>query len=122
MELRKQINRQRVKHIISSYQLNGDETIAFDEVLERLLQTYPSALIELALVETLVDHWLNVPLLRGSAFLERVHTLLQRWEGQAIVSAIAPEQFQQITGLDPTPIFGISGMPSSSPPTRSLGT
>ncbi|PSB23759.1 hypothetical protein [Stenomitos frigidus] len=126
MEIGVQLSWQRVKHIVSSYQLNGNDAEAFDQDLHLLLDHYPTPLIELALVQTLVDGWLQVPLLRGCAFLAKAYELLKQWEEQAFlqgdpavrafISTIAPEQFQQITGLDPTPIFGsatVSTAPSS---------
>jgi hypothetical protein len=116
MELGVQLKWQRVKHIVSSYQLGGNDTEAFEHDLHLLFAHYPPPLIELALVETLVDGWLQVPLLRGCAFLTKAHALLKQWEEQALlqsdslmrqrVSTISPDQFQQITGLDPAPIFG----------------
>lgn len=127
MEIGAQLKRQRIKHIVSSYQLDGDETEAFDRALELLLNHYPLPLIELALVETLVDGWLHVPLLRGCKFLDKAHEQLQAWENQTLqpdlvapscISSISPEQFQQITGLDPSPIYGIS-QPASPPPIHS---
>lgn len=117
MEIGVQLKRQRIKHIVSSYQLDGNESDPFDRALERLLDHYPLPLIELALVETLVNSWLQVPLLRGCKFLEQAQEQLQAWEQQMLhpdsatrqyVSAILPEQFQQITGLDPAPIFGFN--------------
>jgi hypothetical protein len=105
MELQEQVNRQRVQHIVSSYRLAGSEAEEFNCFLEELLQIYPTGLLELALTETLVDHWLNVPLLRGIAFLSQVHQRLQLWETQAIATTLTPDQFQQITGLDPRPAF-----------------
>jgi len=127
MEIGAQLKRQRIKHIVSSYQLDGDETEAFDRALELLLNHYPLPLIELALVETLVDGWLQVPLLRGCKFLDKAHEQLQAWESQILqpdsitapcTSTISPEQFQQITGLDPAPIYGAS-QPASPPPIHS---
>jgi hypothetical protein len=127
MEIGAQLKRQRIKHIVSSYQLDGDETEAFDRALERLLNHYPLPLIELALVETLVDRWLHVPLLRGCKFLDKAHEQLQAWENQILqsdsvappcTSTISPEQFHQITGLDPAPIYGAS-QPVSPPPIHS---
>ncbi|QZZ19876.1 hypothetical protein J5X98_21600 [Leptothermofonsia sichuanensis E412] len=120
MELGEQLSRQRVKHIVSSYQLEGNEAETFNSSLEDLLRAYSAPLIELALVEVLVDSWLQVPMAKGCRFLTKVQEHLKAWEGQEIVSAIAPEQFQQITGLDPTPIFGPTGMPASQPPIRPL--
>lgn len=111
MEIWEKLSRQRVKHIVSSYQLDGDEVNPFDSYLEELLQIYPCPLIELALVETLIDHWLSVPLVRGITFLTQTHNTLKAWESQPIVSTITPEQFQQIAGLDPTPIFGSAELP-----------
>ena len=127
MEIAAQLRRQRIKHIVSSYQLDGDETEAFDRALELLLNHYPLPLIELALVETLVDSWLQIPLLRGCNFLDKAHEQLQAWESQILqpdsitapcTSTISPEQFQQITGLDPAPIYGAS-QTASPPPIHS---
>ncbi|HEY9699827.1 MAG TPA: hypothetical protein V6D10_21390 [Trichocoleus sp.] len=115
MELWEQISKQRVKHIVSSYQLGGSETGSFDAYLEELLNCYPRPLIELALIETLIDQWLSVPLMRGIAFLTQTHHKLRDWESKPIVSTITPEQFQQIAGLDPTPIFGSSEYPPTCP-------
>lgn len=108
MELEEQLKRQRVKHIVSSYQLDGDDKEAFHRYLETLFITYPPPLIELALVETLVNHWLKVPMTKGCAFLAQAHEQLVDWSDCTIATTIAPEQFQQITGLDPSPIFGAS--------------
>lgn len=111
MGIAEQLNRQRVRHIIDSYQLNGDDSEEFFNALELLLPTYPTILIELALVETLIEHWLSVPLVKGLKFLEVAQRKLNTWttesENQVMIS-LTPEQFQQITGLDPTPIFGVT--------------
>lgn len=115
MEIREQLNRQRVKHIISSYQLSGSEAHGFNLYLEELMQRYPQPLLELALVETLIDQWLSVPLLRGVEFLAQTHGKLKTWEACPIVSTITPAQFQQLVGLDPTPIFGSAELPPVSP-------
>lgn len=120
MEIREQVNRQRVKHIVSSYHLGGDETNRFDLYLDELLQVYPRPLIELALIETLIDHWLAMPLVRGIEFLGRTHDKLKLWENQPIVSTITPEQFEQIAGLDPTPVFGSTELPPACPIVRPL--
>ncbi len=118
MEIWQQLSRQRVKHIVSSYQLAGDEVNQFESYLEDLLNRYPCPLIELALVETLIDNWLSVPLTRGIAFLTQAHDKLKLWDTQPIVSTITPEQFQQIAGLDPTPIFGSAEVPPACPIVR----
>lgn len=121
MEIGEQLRLQRVKHIVSSYQLSGTDDSSFHETLAILLEQYPPPLVELALVETLVNCWWQVPMPRGCSFLTRVHEQLAVWQSQPIISTIAPEHFQQITGLDPTPIFGSSGLPPASPQTPSLG-
>jgi hypothetical protein len=115
MDIQEQISRQRVKHIVSSYQLAGNETSQVEAYLDDLLQVYPPPLIELALVETLVDHWANVPLVKGVEFLTQAHDKLKVWESQSIVSTLTPEQFNQITGLDPSPVFGSTELPPTRP-------
>jgi hypothetical protein len=115
MEIREQLSRQRVKHIVSSYELGGDEATRFDTYLEDLLQVYPCPLIELALVETLVDGWSAIPLVRGIKFLTLTHDKLKLWENQPIVSTVTPAQFRQIAGLDPAPVFGSAELPPPSP-------
>jgi len=129
MELGVQLNWQRIKHIVSSYQLDGNDREAFERDLHLLFAHYPSPLIELALVETLVDAWLQVPLLRGCKFLAKAYELLKHWEKQAFLqgdsltrqcaTTISPDQFQQITGLDPAPIFG--ALPTSQSSKTLLG-
>ena len=115
MELREQVNQQRVKHIISSYHLAGNHPVEMDGYLEELFQTYATPLIELALVETLVDHWLQLSTVRGIEFFRQAHAKLKDWEAHPIVSTITPDQFQQITGLDPSPIFGSAEVPPPRP-------
>lgn len=106
MELQEQLKRQRVKHILSSYRLAGDEENRVNSSLEALLAVYPSPLIELALVETLVENWLCLASLRGTPFLTKTYDRLRHWEQHPIATTITPAQFQQITGLDATPVFG----------------
>lgn len=118
MEIWQQLSRQRVKHIVSSYQLGGSETNPFDAYLEELLEIYSCPLIELALIETLIDNWLSIPLVRGIEFLTQAHNKLKAWETQPIISTITPDQFQQISGLDPTPIFGSAEVPPACPIVR----
>lgn len=115
MKIQERLSQERVKHIVSSYRLDGSETNGFSTYLSELLQAYPPPLIELALVETLVDHWSTVPLVRGVEFLTQSHDRLKNWESQPIVSTISSGQFQQITGLDPTPVFGSTERPPSRP-------
>lgn len=115
MELQERLARERVKHIIHSYRLAGEEPEAVEACLETLFQRYPMPLVELAIAETLVDGWLNVPLVRGMEFFKQAQSRLQNWESQPIVSTLTPEQFQQITGLDPSPVFGSAEKPPSRP-------
>lgn len=116
MDLQQELKQQRVKHIISSYELDGEAGEAFQTYLSELLQLYPASLIELALTETLVDGWAAVPMVRGTEFLKRAYAKLKQWETQPIVSTVTPEQFQHVTGLDPTPVFGSAEVP----PPRSI--
>jgi hypothetical protein len=113
MEIWEEISRQRVKYIVDSYQLDGDDDEDFYEYLEDLLQAYAPPQIELALVEILIQSWRITPLVRGVTFLERSHTLLKSWESKAIAPNLSPVHFRLITGLDPTPIFGNAVMPQS---------
>lgn len=106
MEIWEEISRQRVKYIVDSYQLAGDDDEYFDDYLEELLQAYAPPQIELALVEILTESWQHFPLMRGVAFLERSHNLLKSWENKAIAPSISAAHFRLITGLDPTPIYG----------------
>jgi hypothetical protein len=95
---------QRICHIVTSYELSGDDPAPFEAYLESLLQAFPEPLIELAIVETLVQQWLRVPLLRGIEFLQTAHQVLQGWD-QVVESRLTPGHFEMITGLDPAPIF-----------------
>ncbi|WP_448572210.1 hypothetical protein [Trichothermofontia sp.] len=106
MELHEQLKQQRVKHIINSYRLAGDDESRVRSSLEALFAVYPTPLIELALVETLAENWLCLAALRGMPFLTKTYDRLQHWEHHPIATTITPEQFQQITGLDATPVFG----------------
>lgn len=118
MEIWEHTSRQRVKHIVSSYHLDGSEANRFSTYLDELLQNYSLPLIELALTETLIDHWVSIPMVRGLSFLSQAHNKLKAWESQPIVTTITPGQFQQITGLDPSPIFGAPGLSPACPIVR----
>ena len=110
MEIWEEISRQRVKYIVDSYELTGDDDNDFDEYLEDLFQAYASPQIELALVEVLIESWRFMPLTRGVLFLKRSHELLKSWESHPINPHTSPAHFRLITGLDPTPVFGNSIM------------
>jgi hypothetical protein len=107
MELWEKIGRQRVQYIVESYQLYGDEIVDFNDYLTDLLQAYMPPQIELALVETIAQTWSDIPMLRGIPFIKKVHELLRTWEDPAnFKTLVSPDQFFQITNLDPAPVFG----------------
>lgn len=108
MELWEQICRQRIRYIVDCYQLDLTESPEdFTDLLEELWIAYPYSQIELALVETLVASWLQIPPVKGIPFLTEVHRRLQGWENcTQIPTQVTPAQFQQIAGLDPSPVFG----------------
>jgi hypothetical protein len=107
MELWEQVSRQRVHYIIDSYELHGDDTEDFDDYLDELLVAYAPPQIELAIVETIVASWLKLPLVKGMEFLVQAHDRLKSWENtDSSKTALTASQFQQITGLDPMPVFG----------------
>lgn len=109
MELWEQVSRQRVRYIIESYELQGDDSEDFDDYLDELLSAYDPPQIERAIVETIVASWLQLPLTKGMEFIFQTHDRLKSWEAdpnKSPKSALTPSQFKQITGLDPTPVFG----------------
>ncbi|MEO1094048.1 MAG: hypothetical protein AAFX01_04010 [Cyanobacteria bacterium J06638_28] len=94
------LQRQRLDRIVASYALAGEAEDLFSERLQQLLQAYPSALIEWALVEVLAQNWLRYPLPRGLAFITQVEVKLQQWQTSIDASiAITPSQFEHVTGL-----------------------
>lgn len=126
MTLQHKIDQQRLHHIVIAFDLAGEgEELADDlpaseplprriaqgptfmGVLDHLTDRYPQALVELALVETIVDFWAILPLPRGVAFLEPLQERLVRWETGPIDTRLTPEFFQQITQLDPDLVFGV---------------
>jgi len=107
MELWEQVSRQRVHYIIDSYELQGDDIEDFDDYLDELLVAYAPPQIELAIVDTIVASWLKLPLVKGVEFLVEAHDRLKSWENtHNSKTALTASQFQQITGLDPMPVFG----------------
>jgi hypothetical protein len=103
--LRQRVDQQRVKHIIESFHLAGQDGGRFDDRLGQLLGEYPSTWIELAIAEVLVVNWLVVPLPRGLAVLRQVHNLLAQWQQHGLTNLLTEDEFQRITGLDPVPVF-----------------
>lgn len=126
MEIQQCIGQQRVKHIVDSYRLSGNDpesadADAFNAYLEDLLAQYPHGLIELALVETLIKNWLRVPMQKGIPFLTTAHERLKQWqiEPTSIDSPhqqLTPSQFSQITGLDPEMAFSTLLRPTAPAP------
>ena len=150
MDTEDQPNCQRVQHIIDSYHLDGHDKEAFADCLIQLLGMYPQPLIELALTESIVKGWSEIPMPRGMRFIQRVHDRLHCWQPglepgpqlnqplqtspcatsvdaiwdtktdiktiqlsavktEFIDTSLTPEQFAQITGLDPSLVFDESG-------------
>jgi hypothetical protein len=120
MALQQMIDQQRLHHIVTAFDLAGDDRLdgapppgspdnatLFAVVLEQLIDRYPQALVELALVETLVDFWSVLPLPRGTAFLGPLQDRLERWEVGPIDTRLTPLLFQQITQLDPGVVFEV---------------
>jgi hypothetical protein len=103
--IQEKINHHRVFHIITSYQLASDDS-GFRSALDNLLIQHPSALIELAIVDVLVQSWAVVPLVRGLAFLDLVILRLQDWNSGVITSKVTPDLFESITGLTAQVVFG----------------
>ena len=116
MDIQSEVSRQRVKHIVDSYHLQGEEVAACEGYLDELISTFPMSAVELALVETLVQNWLTVPMPRGKSFFEQAETLLKQWKtSEQVETTVSIEQFQQITGLDPAPVFGVELPPHPMP-------
>lgn len=106
MNIQAHIDRHRLQYIVDSYQLQGeDDPDSFWADLADLLDNYPTPIVELAVVETLVTGWLNVPMVRGCEFLRQVQEQLLLWHNYSIVSTLTVTQFQSITGLSPNPIL-----------------
>ena len=80
MDIQERITRQRVHHIVASYQLDGDDGDAFADTLSQLLEMYPQALIELALAESIVEGWSDIPMPKGIPFIQKVQNKLQSWQ------------------------------------------
>ena len=112
MEIQALINRQRVKYIIESYQLAGDDAESFAELLDELFEAYPSARLELALAEVLTESWAKVPMERGLPYLHNVRDRLQMWRIEGVTYRLTSAQFEQITGLDASVTFNELNTPS----------
>lgn len=125
-DIRQRIHHQRIRHIVDSYLLAGDQASPFDTYLSELMGEYASGLIELALVETLAKSWLTIPMQRGVPFLSSAHERLKQWQQEAasestsnfLFSSLSPSQFSQITGLEPSIAFSalisLAALPTQS--------
>lgn len=110
MEIQQRISQQRIRHIVDSYRLIGtdnSEADSFDAYINDLLHKYPQGLIELALVETLVQSWLSIPMEKGVAFLIAAHSCIKQWQSASTAITLTPSQFSQITGLDAQLTFSL---------------
>ena len=116
MDIQKRITRQRVNHIIDSYQLDGNDGDAFTNFLDKLLEMYPQPLIELALTEAIVKGWSEVPMQKGMPFIKGVHKQLRCWKPDPEPSAQVPGGFTppsskslgatslDVSAINPSPI------------------
>ncbi|NDJ15698.1 hypothetical protein [Myxacorys almedinensis] len=105
MTLANHLKRQRVKHIVSSYQLDGSDVELCNHTINAWLECYPAAWIELAIADTIAHHWATLPLPRGTALFTKIHERLQQWDATGIASVLSPDEFQHITGLNPNSVF-----------------
>jgi hypothetical protein len=97
-------DRRRPWHIVDSYRLFGEEGDDCRPLLEAWLGATVPALVELALVETLVAAWRTVPMPRGRVFVRQAQGWLEDWLAGRRVISIQPGQFRMVTGLDPGPV------------------
>ncbi len=98
MDIQERITRQRVKHIVDSYQLDGEDVDAFADYLTKLLETYPQSLIEIALTEGIVKGWSEIPMQKGMPFIQAVHERLRSWQYEPESSS----QLPSVCNLPPT--------------------
>jgi hypothetical protein len=105
MTLQQKVDRQRVKYIVSSFSLAGNDEVRFHDRLEALCDQYSPTWLELALAEIIVLNWLIIPMPRGLAVMRQVQNLLRQWERHGVTHLLNPQEFQRVTGLDPNPVF-----------------
>jgi len=98
MELQERISRQRIYHIIDSYQLLGSRPIPaeLEHKFSQLLSSYSQEILELAIANCIAKAWTQLPMPRGQAFLD---LLIDHLHNQ-LPNQLTPQQFQQITGLE----------------------
>ncbi|MBT9316554.1 hypothetical protein [Leptothoe spongobia] len=95
MDFQERISQQRVQHIVDSYRLDGDDD-KFAACLSQLLDVYPQSLIELALTESIVKGWSEVPMQRGMPFLQGVHERLRLWQSDSECSSQAKTELSTL--------------------------
>ncbi|MEM1239696.1 MAG: hypothetical protein AAGI45_07640 [Cyanobacteria bacterium P01_H01_bin.26] len=96
MDIQERISRQRVQHIIDSYQLDGDDGDVFVDYLDQLLETYAYPLIELALTEAIIKGWSEIPMRKGLSFIHGVHERLRFWQPDRESLAHIPRQLKPL--------------------------
>ena len=121
MEIQKRITRQRVNHIVDSYQLDGDDGDAFTDYLNQLLETYSQSLVELAITEAIIQGWTKIPMQKGLPLLCGVHKLLNSWQPEQPLPSQSSSSFKsqtskalgtvtslEVKAVHPTPIASTS--------------
>ncbi len=103
--LQQRVDQQRVKYIIESFQLAGQDGRDFYRRLDQLFASYATTWLELAFAEVLVVNWLIIPMPRGLEVLGQVHSLLEQWQYNGLTHLLTEQEFYRITGLDPAPVF-----------------
>lgn len=101
MPLQQSLNWQRIQHIVTSYNLAGENPDGFQSHLQHLLNSYSCIAVEWCLVELIVHHWHCPPLPRGVDLYPDLQQRLDRWPNSSLPQPLSPAQFQQITGLSP---------------------
>ena len=96
MDIQERISRQRVQHIIDSYQLDGDDGDVFTDYMDQLLETYAYPLIELALTEAIIKGWSEIPMKKGLTFIHGVHERLRFWQPDLEPLARVPGQLKPL--------------------------
>ena len=94
----------------------GTDGETFDAYLAEMISNYAMPIMELAFAETILDVWTVVPLPRGVLFLEHANNILQYWSEKGFSSRLTPDDFKQITGLDPAPIIHALRSPTPQAP------
>ncbi|MEM7066589.1 MAG: hypothetical protein AAF572_25925 [Cyanobacteria bacterium P01_B01_bin.77] len=105
MDIQSHVIRQRVQHIVDSYQLDGSDGNMFADYLTGLLVTYPQSLVELAITEALVRGWSEIPMKKGMPFIHGVHEKLRSWQTDLDID---PQRISVSKALNPNPLGSAS--------------